>query len=68
MAETDEEARCEIIQQMQQQEYDEGGHIIPFFNNLVDATAANVQGLVARTNILNLDHFGRGFKNIYFED
>ena len=52
VAETDEEARCEIIQQMQQEEYDEGGNIIPFFNNLVDATAANVQGLVARPNML----------------
>ena len=52
---------------MQQQEYDDGGYIIPFFNNLLDAYAANVQGFVARPNVLNLDHFGRGFKNIWFD-
>ena len=49
------------------QEYEEGGNIIPFFNNLIDATAANVQGFVARPNVLNLDHFGRGFKNIWLD-
>ena len=30
-------------------------------------TARHVKGLVARTNVLNLDHFGRGFKNIWLE-
>ena len=52
---------------MQQQEYDEGGNIIAIFNNLVDAHTAQVQGFVARPNVLNLDHFGRGFKNIWLE-
>jgi peptide/nickel transport system substrate-binding protein len=66
LAETDDDARCEIIRQMQQEEYDDGGFIIPIFNNLLDAYAANVQGFVARPNVLNLDHFGRGFKNISF--
>jgi peptide/nickel transport system substrate-binding protein len=66
LAETDDDARCEIIRQMQQEEYDEGGNIIAIFNNLLDAHAANVQGFVARPNVLNLDHFGRGFKNISF--
>jgi peptide/nickel transport system substrate-binding protein len=66
LAETDDEARCEIIRQMQQEEYDEGGFIIPIFNNLLDAHAANVNGFVAQPNVLNLDHFGRGFKNISF--
>jgi peptide/nickel transport system substrate-binding protein len=65
--ETDDEARCEIIRQMQQLEYDEGGNIIAIFNNLVDAHTAQVQGFVARPNVLNLDHFGRGFKNIWLE-
>jgi peptide/nickel transport system substrate-binding protein len=67
LVETDDDARCEIIRQMQQQEYDEGGNIISIFNNLVDAHAAQVQGFVARPNVLNLDHFGRGFKNIWLE-
>jgi peptide/nickel transport system substrate-binding protein len=66
LAETDEAARCEIIEEMQRQEYEEGGFIIPIFNNLLDAYATNVQGFVARPNVLNLDHFGRGFKNISF--
>jgi peptide/nickel transport system substrate-binding protein len=67
LAETDDDARCEIIQQMQQQEYDEGGNIIAIFNNLIDAHAASVQGFVPRPNVLNLDHFGRGFKNIWID-
>ncbi len=65
LAETDEAARCAIIEEMQREEYEEGGNIIPIFNNLIDATAANVQGFVAQPNVLNLDHFGRGFKNIW---
>ena len=67
VAETDDAARCAIIEEMQQEEYDDGGFIIPIFNNLIDATAASVQGLEARPNVLNLDHFGRGFKNIWLE-
>ncbi|HET9600611.1 MAG TPA: ABC transporter substrate-binding protein [Acidimicrobiales bacterium] len=67
LAETDDAARCEIIRQMQQQEYDEGGNIIAVFNSLLDAHKAEVQGLVAEPNVLNLDHFGRGFKNIWLQ-
>jgi peptide/nickel transport system substrate-binding protein len=67
IAETDETARCEIIEEMQRQEYEEGGNIIAIFNNLIDAHAAEVQGLVARPNVLNLDHFGRGYKNIWLQ-
>ncbi len=66
LAEPDDAARCEIIHDMQMEEYENGGNLIPFFNNLIDATAANVQGFVARPNVLNLDHYGRGFKNIWF--
>jgi peptide/nickel transport system substrate-binding protein len=67
LAETDDAARCAIIEEMQREEYEEGGNIIPIFNNLIDATAANVQGFVAQPNVLNLDHFGRGFKNIWLQ-
>ena len=62
LAETDDDARCALIEEMQQAEFDEGGNLIPFFNNLIDATAANVQGFVARPNVLNLDHYGRGLQ------
>jgi peptide/nickel transport system substrate-binding protein len=65
LAETDDDARCDLIRQMQQQEYDEGGNIIAIFNNLIDGHAASVQGFVPRPNVLNLDHFGRGFKNVW---
>ncbi len=67
IAETDDAARCAIVEEMQQEEYEDGGFIIPIFNNLLDAHAATVQGLVARPNVLNLDHFGRGYKNIWIE-
>ena len=67
LAETDEAARCEIIEEMQREEYEEGGFIIPIFNNLLDATTVSVQGLVAQPNVLNLDHFGRGYKNIWLQ-
>jgi hypothetical protein len=52
---------------MQQQEYDDGGNIIAVFNNLLDAHSSAVQGLVAEPNVLNLDHFGRGFKNVWLQ-
>ena len=32
---------------MQQLEYDQGGYIISFFNNLIDAYSAKVHGLPA---------------------
>ncbi|MGI9054068.1 MAG: ABC transporter substrate-binding protein [Ilumatobacteraceae bacterium] len=67
IAETDDDARCEVIAEMQQEEYDDGGNLIPFFYNLVDGHAANVQGFEARPNLLNLDHYGRGWKNIWLE-
>jgi peptide/nickel transport system substrate-binding protein len=67
LAETDDDKRNEIIRKMQQEEYDGGGNIISVFNNLVDAHSKSVQGLVAEPNVLNLDHFGRGFKNIWIQ-
>jgi peptide/nickel transport system substrate-binding protein len=66
-AETSDAARCEIIRRMQQQQYDEGGYIIAVLNNLLDAHRVTVHGLVSRPNVLNLDHFGRGFKNIWLQ-
>jgi hypothetical protein len=66
LAATDENARTEIQQQMQQYEYDIGGYIIPFFGNLIDGYAAEVQGLVPSRGTLNLDSFGHGFRTIWF--
>ena len=39
--------RYEIIDEMQKLEYNEGGYIIPFFNNLLDAYSSKVDGLRA---------------------
>ena len=63
----DDDARCEIIHQMQQDEWDNGGLLIPFFNNLIDAHASDVKGFEARPNVLNLDHYGRGMKGIWLD-
>jgi peptide/nickel transport system substrate-binding protein len=67
LAETDDDKRNEIIRKMQQEEYDSGGNIIAVFNNLLDAHSNAVQGFVAEPNVLNLDHFGRGFKNVWLQ-
>lgn len=67
LAEPDTDKRNEIIAEMQQLEYDQGGNIIWGFNNLIDAQASYVKGFEARPNVLNLDHFGRGFKRIWLD-
>ena len=67
LAETDEAARTAIVKQMYQLEYDQGGYIIPFFNNLVDSFSSKVKGFEAGRGTLNLDAFGHGFRTIWFE-
>ena len=66
VAEPDDAKRKVITDKMQKELYDNGGLIIPFFQNLLDAYNGKVQGLVERANTLNLDHYGRGWKNLYF--
>ncbi len=66
LAETDDAKRKVITDKMQTELYEEGGLIIPFFQNLLDAYSTKVQGLEERPNTLNLDHFGRGWKNLSF--
>ena len=65
--ETDEDARNEIIREMQTLEYEEGGNIIAYFQNLIDGHASYVKGAVSRPNLINFDHMGRGWKNIWIE-
>lgn len=67
IAEVDTEKRYAIIEQMQKEEYEEGGNIISYFQNLIDGHAAYVKGAVSRPNLLNFDHFGRGFQNIWLD-
>jgi peptide/nickel transport system substrate-binding protein len=66
LKETDPTKRCDIIHEMQKAEYDVGGYIIPFFNNLVDAHSPKVQGFKVSKATLNLDTFGHGYRTIWF--
>lgn len=66
LAETDPNKRCDIIHEMQTQEYNYGGYIIPFFNDLLDAYASNVTGFKPSKGTLNLDSFGHGFRTVWF--
>jgi len=66
LKETDQTKRCDLIHEMQKAEYEVGGYIIPFFNNLVDAHSAKVQGFKVSKATLNLDTFGHGFRTIWF--
>jgi peptide/nickel transport system substrate-binding protein len=66
LAETDVGKRADIIHEMQKLEYDEGGYIIPFFNNLVDSYSSKVSGFNVNRGTLNLDSFGHGYRTIWF--
>ena len=66
LAATDPAKRTEIEYEMQQLEYDLGGYIIPFFNNLVDGYSSQVKGLQPSKGTLNLDSFGHGYRTIWF--
>jgi peptide/nickel transport system substrate-binding protein len=66
LAAVDESKRCEIIHEMQMIEYNYGGYIIPFFNDLVDSYSTKVAGFKPSKATLNLDSFGHGFRTIWF--
>jgi peptide/nickel transport system substrate-binding protein len=66
LAEVDESKRCDIVHEMQSLEYNYGGYVIPFFNNLVDAYSSKVAGFKVSKATLNLDTFGHGYRTIWF--
>jgi peptide/nickel transport system substrate-binding protein len=66
LASDNETARFAIMKQMQKLEYDEGGYIIPFFNNIVDAYSSKIQGFQPSKRGLPLDSYGNGFRTISF--
>ncbi len=68
LAETDDAKRKVITDKMQKELYETGGLIIPFFQNGLDGYNSRLQGMVARPNTLNMDHYGRGFKNLSFAE
>jgi peptide/nickel transport system substrate-binding protein len=45
--EVDDAKRADILHQAQQLQYDQGGYIIPYFSNIIDAYSAKVSGFVA---------------------
>jgi peptide/nickel transport system substrate-binding protein len=45
--EVDATKRADILHQAQQMQYDQGGYIIPYFSNIIDAYSSKVSGFVA---------------------
>jgi peptide/nickel transport system substrate-binding protein len=45
-AETDEAKRADILHECQTMQYEEGGYIIPYFSNIIDAHSAKLGGFV----------------------
>jgi peptide/nickel transport system substrate-binding protein len=45
--EIDDTKRADILHQAQQMQYEQGGYIIPYFSNIIDAYSAKVGGFVA---------------------
>ena len=43
--ELDEGKRCELLGEAQKLEYEEGGYIIPYFSNAIDAHSASIGGI-----------------------
>jgi peptide/nickel transport system substrate-binding protein len=66
LAASDTTKRVELIHEMQKMEYDTGGYIIPFFNNLVDGYSSKLQGFQVTKATQNLDSFGHGYRTIWF--
>ncbi len=66
LAATDAATRIEIEHEMQTLEYNIGGYVIPFFNDLIDGYSTKVKGLRPSKGTLNLDSFGHGFRTIWF--
>jgi peptide/nickel transport system substrate-binding protein len=66
LAATNPATRIEIEHEMQQLEYDIGGYIIPYFNDLVDGHSSQVKGLQPSKGTLNLDSYGHGYRTIWF--
>jgi len=66
LAEVNPAKRYTIEHEMQTLEYDIGGYIIPFFNDLIDGYSSKVKGLRPSKGTLNLDSFGHGFRTIWF--
>ncbi len=54
----DEAKRCEILKEAQRIEYEQGGHIIPYFSNAVDAHSTQVGGVMPARSGFTLGNYG----------
>jgi peptide/nickel transport system substrate-binding protein len=43
--ELDEDKRCDLLHEAQQLEYEQGGYIIPYFSNAIDAHSSKIGGI-----------------------
>jgi len=59
--------RHDAIHKMQQAEWDQGGHIIPFFHRLLDAHTTDLRGLTGQPSQLNFSHYGHGMKRVWLD-
>src|ERR671914_727912 len=56
-AELDEDRRCELLHEAQRLEYEEGGHIIPYFSNSIDAHTAEIAGITEARSGFTLGNY-----------
>jgi peptide/nickel transport system substrate-binding protein len=63
-AELDDAKRAQILHDAQQMQYEQGGYIIPYFSNIIDAYSAKVGGFVQAKSGFNLGQ--NWFKNVGF--
>jgi peptide/nickel transport system substrate-binding protein len=66
LAEQNTAKRTQIEHEMMREEYETGGYIIAFNNNLVDAYSKKVTGFEKNRGTLNLDSFGRNYTEVSF--
>jgi peptide/nickel transport system substrate-binding protein len=43
--ELDDDKRCDLLHQAQELEYEQGGYIIPYFSNAIDAHSSKIGGI-----------------------
>ena len=60
----DEAKRKEILHEAQQMQYEQGGYIIPYFSNIIDAYSAKVSGFVPAKSGFPFGNYW--FKNVGF--
>ena len=63
-AEVDDAKRADILHQAQQMQYEQGGYIIPYFSNIIDAYSAKVGGFAEAKSGFPLGNYW--FKNAGF--